>query len=242
MSLNAPLITPYVGKKAPALGPCAIIASTLPDLQMLRGLLGLPKDKYRQLNMSRLFRGQKESAPCLVGPVTGAPYAVIILETLIAWGVQQVVFVGWCGSIALNVKTGDMILPDAAFIDEGTSSHYQASQTAFVKPSNKFLLKLEEQLTGNGLDYHKGSVWTTDAVFQETPRQVKYYQNKGAIGVEMEISALFTVAAFHKIDLAAILTVSDELGDYNWRPGFKDAVFKQRCNSVCRAACDFFGR
>ena len=242
MSLNAPLITPYVGKKVPALGPCAIIASTQPDLKMLRGMLGLPKDKYRQLNMSRLFRGRKESAPCLVGPVTGAPYAVIILETLIAWGVRQVVFVGWCGSIALNVKAGDMILPDAALIDEGTSSHYQVSQTACVKPSNKFLLKLEEQLTASDLDYHKGSVWTTDAVFQETPEQVKYYQKQGAIGVEMEISALFTVAAFHKIDLAAILTVSDELGDYNWRPGFKDAVFKQRCNSVCRAACDFFGR
>ena len=62
----------------------------------------------------------------ITGPFIGAPYAAMLLETLIAWGARRIIFLGWCGAVAEEVKIGDIILPTAALIDEGTSGHYSA--------------------------------------------------------------------------------------------------------------------
>jgi hypothetical protein len=52
----------------------------------------------------------------------------------------------------------------------------------------------------------------------------------------MELSAIFTVAGFREMEAAGILVVSDELSDYQWRPGFKRPAFKAAREKVCRAA------
>jgi purine-nucleoside phosphorylase len=62
---------------------------------------------------------------------------------------------------------------------------------------------------------------------------VKYFQCQDAIGVEMEISALFTVAQFRGVDLAAMAVVSDELASFKWRPGFKTDAFKHGRQAAC---------
>ena len=60
----------------------------------------------------------------LAGPAPGAPYAVMVLEKLIALGVQTVVALGWCGSLKPEVRIGDLIIPESAHSEEGTSGHY----------------------------------------------------------------------------------------------------------------------
>jgi len=47
----------------------------------------------------------------VVGPFVGAPYAAMLLETLIAWDVEKIIFFGWCGAISHDVKIGDIIIP-----------------------------------------------------------------------------------------------------------------------------------
>jgi len=44
----------------------------------------------------------------------------------------------------------------------------------------------------------------------------------------MEMSALMTLAIYRSVKLAALLVVSDELFDLNWRRGFSDPKFKKR--------------
>jgi len=64
-------------------------------------------------------------------------------------------------------------------------------------------------------------VWTTDAPYRETPSKVKTYQEKGVLAVEMEMSALMTLATFRSVRLSGLLVVSDELFDLKWHSGFK---------------------
>ena len=90
----------------------------------------------------------------------------------------------------------------------------------------------------HGRRLHRGPVWTTDAPFRETPAKVSDYQRRGALAVEMECSALFTVAAFRAVSAAALLVVSDELSSLTWRPGFRDPRFTRGRE----AACDAIGR
>ncbi len=75
------------------------------------------------------------------------------------------------------------------------------------------------------MSVHEGRVWSTDAPFRETVKKVIHYQQAGALAVDMETSALFTVASFRGILMAVALVVSDELSSLTWVHGFRDRGF-----------------
>jgi uridine phosphorylase len=229
------IIFPKKGKKSPQLGPVAVMAGTETDLVLLCRLLNFDLRAHQSLFTSRLYvSNASTSGPSLTGPFVGAPYATMVLETLIAWGASKIIFLGWCGSISNKVKIGDIIIPSAAIIDEGTSRHYQNDDPTLSYPSELMRTMLKAELNQNQIHFHSGTLWSTDAIYRETRKQVEYYQSQDAIAVEMEISALFTVARFRKVDLGAMTVVSDELGSFKWRPGFKMDEFKRGRRAACK--------
>ncbi|NJL59565.1 MAG: nucleoside phosphorylase [Desulfobacteraceae bacterium] len=147
-------------------------------------------------------------------------------------GARDRSFFRWCGSISQNVHTGDIVVPDKAFIDEGTSRHYRADETIPAYPSDSLLGKTKSALSQANLSFHQGAVWSTDAIYRETRDKIRKYQDKQVLAVEMEVSALFTVAQFRNAELAAILAVSDELASLTWKPGFRNERFAQARQSV----------
>jgi len=235
------IIVPQKGKRSPQLGPVAVIAGTETDLFQLCKLLDFDGGTYQKLFTSRLYRGHANPSTAgvsITGPIVGAPYAVMVLETLIAWGARKIIFIGWCGSISDKVKIGDIIVATSAIIDEGTSGHYTDNETRISFPSASMLTKLNDALRQNQANFHNGAIWSTDAIYRETCEKVKYFQRQDAIGVEMEISALFTVAKFRGVDLGAMAVVSDELSSFKWRPGFKMDEFKHGRKTACTVIKD----
>jgi uridine phosphorylase len=233
------IIFPKKGKRSPHLGPVAVIAGTETDLSRLCKLLDFDSGTYQKLFTSRLYPANPSAAGIsIAGPVVGAPYATMVLETLIAWGAKRIIFLGWCGSISEKVKIGDIIVATSAIIDEGTSGHYKIDDTRLSFPSASMLTKLKDELRQNQFNFHNGTIWSTDAIYRETRKKVKYFQRRDAIGVEMEISALFTVAKFRGVDLAAMVVVSDELASFKWRPGFKMDKFKHGRKTACTVIKD----
>ena len=86
------IITPEKGKHIPSLGPIAVMMSTQTDLLFLCRLMNIRREVFSSLLMSRLYVGEGEYAGVsLIGPFIGAPYAVILLETLIARGVKKII-------------------------------------------------------------------------------------------------------------------------------------------------------
>jgi uridine phosphorylase len=189
---------------------------------------------------SRLYPG-RDGGVSLVGPAIGAPYAAMLVETLAAWGVRTLVFVGWCGAIAAEVAIGGVVVPGVGHIDEGTSRHY-APNTTVSRPSPRLAERLAQTCTAAGLTVSTGGVWTTDAAFRESPEKVQRFRGLGAAAVDMEASAVFTVAAFLGIEAAALLLVSDELSSLTWRPGFNHPQFLQTREAACRAVADLAAR
>ena len=233
------IIIPKKGKRSPQLGPVAVLAGTDTDLALLCKLLDLDKSEYQRLFTSRLYVvDQPGAAFSLTGPLIGAPYAVMVLETLIAWGARKIIFLGWCGSISPKVKIGDIIVTTSAIIDEGTSGHYKKDNHLISFPSELMVTELKGALDRMRVNYHPGSVWTTDAIYRETRDRIEHYQRLDVVGVEMEVSALFTVANFRKVDLGAIVVVSDELASFKWRPGFKTDRFKHGRKAACTVVRD----
>ncbi len=229
------IVNPVRSKNAPAIGPVAVMAATEMDLFFLCDLFDFSRDDYRRLFASRLY-AQKSSpnSVCLTGPGIGAPYAAMMLETLIARGARRIIFIGWCGAVSKQVKIGDIILPTSALVDEGTSRNYVEPDNGQSKPASSMVSLVEQVLEDNQIDFHLGKIWTTDAVYRETRAKVENYQKQGVLAVEMETSALFSVAQFRHVELGAILVVSDELSSFKWRPGFKDQRFVTGHQTACR--------
>ncbi len=233
MDHNDAIINPVKGKKTPNLGPLAVMVSSQTDLDALLKRTGLGEEYYKSLMMSRVYIGYDSSRGfSLTGPAVGAPYGVMLLETLIVWGAQKIIFLGWCGAISPAVKTGDIIVPSGAVIDEGTSRHYHADEKKSAIPSSVLAEKIKAQLSKSGLDFHEGMVWSTDAIYRETREKVRHFQSKNVLAVEMEMSALFTVGSFRNVEVAGILVVSDELSALTWQPGFKNERFGKSRRAV----------
>ena len=207
--------------------PWIIMAATGPDFQRLRRGLGLSQGGGEPLYLSRIYIEEADHPRYgLVGPFMGAPQAVMLMEALAAWGARQFLFAGWCGAIDPAVKIGDILLPTAAIIDEGTSRGYGMDADRVSLPSSDLHQTLKTRLIADGRKVHHGAVWSTDAIFRETPTKLQAFQNQGALAVEMEISACITVASLCQVGFTAILVVSDELTDLTWRPGFSHPRFK----------------
>jgi uridine phosphorylase len=174
----------------------------------------------------------------VVGPVLGAPQAVLVLEKLIALGSRTIVVFGWCGSLQKHVEIGEWLLPSAARSEEGTSVHYPLPSGSYA-PDAVLFDRLRQHCERNGHFVHTGPVWTTDAPLRETVAKVKTYASEGVLGVEMEMSALFRVATYRKVRLAGLLTVSDELSSLKWRHGFRSNRFKRSCSQATETLLDF---
>lgn len=237
-SAEVGIVQPIRTANTPVLAPRVLLAATQVDVDFLARQVKPYVSRSRQLYTSRLIQAASdEEELTLVGPLMGAPYAVMLLETLMAWGAREFLFVGWCGAIDPGTAIGDLIWADAAHIDEGTSPAYGQQWQGWVKPSGPSLAqRAAGVLKDQDLELRRGPVWTTDAIYRETPAKVTRFQKAGALAVEMEVSALYSAAAFHGVSILALLIVSDLLADYVWRPGFKNDHFKRNRQRLCEAA------
>ena len=61
----------------------------------------------------------------------GAPQAVDTIETLAALDVKNIITIGMFGSFSSNINSGDILIPNKAFSEEGTSLHYYENAEFF---------------------------------------------------------------------------------------------------------------
>jgi uridine phosphorylase len=229
------VVNPPKPENSPAIGSVAVMAATRADLFLLGDALPFNKNEFERLFISRMyFKPHRPEGFTVTGPFVGAPYAVMLMETLIARGARRVIFLGWCGAVSDRAQIGDIILPTSAVIDEGTSKHYGADAGGPMALSFPLLSGISRQLKKNGIDFHSGAVWSTDAVFRETRQRVAAHRQNGILAVDMETSALCSAAKFRGVDFGAILVVSDELSSLTWRPGFKHEKFRHARKTACR--------
>ncbi len=172
----------------------------------------------------------------ICGPAVGAPMSILVLEKLIALGAEKIIVCGTCGSLQSGLVIGDILLPVKALSEEGVSAHYPLAEPAFSPET--LLILLESFLKDLSLPCRRGVVCSTDAPYRETLVEIGKYQRDGIEGIDMEFSALLTVAAFRRVELAAVMVVSDHLCGNEWQSGFRHSLFKQRMQLVSKGLID----
>ncbi len=227
------IINPRRGKSEAPVSARVILTFVRPDYEYLCRLVqaeGGPRHLWECACREGVWEGQPIT---IVAPAMGAPYAVMVLEKLIALGAKMVLAFGWCGSLQPGVLNGDLLLPTLTVPGEGTSGHYSLGD-GDPAPDAALTAKLRRALSDANLSWHAGPIWTTDAVFRETAELVQRYQAQGVLGVEMEMSALFAVGRFRQVPVAGLLVVSDELATLTWQPGCRSERFRQAREQAAR--------
>ena len=152
---------------------------------------------------------------CLFQLGIGAPMAGAELEDLLALGVEYAILMGGVGVLSPDIPRWRIIVPNKAIRDEGTSYHYE-KPAPYSFPDSRLSWLIKEVLKERRLRFVEGAVWTTDAFYRETSRKREAFMRGGAVCVDMEASALFSIAKFRGRKLAAVFYAGDYVGKEGW--------------------------
>jgi len=167
----------------------------------------------------------------------GSPHACTVFEELIALGGTEFVIIGTAGGLQ---KRG-LFICNRAIRDEGTSSHY-LKHSKYAYPHNEFTNKLQRFLDSKNLKVESGTSWTIDAPYRETKAEIAAYKKEGVVTVEMESSAMFSVAKCRGVKIAAIFSVSDLVGGGAWEPEFDKKHYKINFHKAIVAAYEYLSK
>lgn len=233
------LIHPRKGKNEKGLPPQGLLLVNPSEASRRHAQLRQEGGESRFLFNSDLTVAARQSF-FIAGPAIGAPMAAMSMEKLIALGAQRIILFGWCGAIASSLKAGDILVPHLAMVGEGTSQYYSLPTPA--TPSKILRVDIEQAFVNHGVRIHSGRVWSTDAVYREDRQLLQnLHKNDEVVAVDMEFSALCSVACFRDIEFAAVLVISDELWGQAWRPGFSSEIFLQAKAKAMDIALSVFG-
>lgn len=168
-----------------------------------------------------------------------APDTAITTEILCAAGARSLIRVGSCGSLQEHVKIGDLVIVTGALRGEGTTKYYVPENFSTLAHADIVgaLQKAAESLKAR---YHLGWIFTTDALFQETPALIQQLNAQNLSGIDMVTSTFLTIAQVRQKKAGAILAVSDEClyGKF----GFRDRLFleaEEKLAEVARKALGY---
>lgn len=161
------------------------------------------------LGYTGTYRGRRVS---IQGTGMGIPSISIYAHELIHdYKVGTLIRIGSCGSFKQEIGVRDLIIAMSASTD---SSHNRLRFDGcdYTPTADASLFRAAcRQADDRGLTYHAGPILSSDTFYQEDPDGWKRWAAFGVLGVEMEASALYTLAAQADARSLAICTVSDSL-------------------------------
>jgi len=144
----------------------------------------------------------------------GAPGAAIAYEEAIKAGAGTLIRIGTTGSLNREiVDSGDLVVVRSAVRDEGFSRQHlpiEVPAVASLDVTNALVVSAHEF----EYEYSSGMVLTTDAFYEGGEALDREgLVDIGVIAVEMECSALFTVAQVRGVRAGAVLAVNGDASE-----------------------------
>ncbi len=156
------------------------------------------------------WRGQQVSVQ---GSGMGQPSIAIYAEELFRfYDVATVVRVGSCGGLTEKVGIRDVIIGSGACTDSGANVHrFGGYQFAPVADFGLLRGAVEAAERRPEVRHHVGLLFSSDSFYSPRPDLTRTMTEHGVLGIEMEASSLYTIAASHGRRALAVCTVSDHL-------------------------------
>ncbi|MCA1011068.1 purine-nucleoside phosphorylase [Halobacillus halophilus] len=156
------------------------------------------------------YKGERISVQ---GTGMGVPSISIYVNELIeGYGVKQLIRVGSCGALQNDVKVRDVILASTSTTDS-QMNRMVFGGIDFAPAADFNLLKnAYDAGTEKGLKLRVGNVFTSDSFYRDNAMDLfKQLADYNVLAVEMETTALYTLAAKYGCQALSVLTVSDHI-------------------------------
>ncbi|MCL1079659.1 purine-nucleoside phosphorylase [Parashewanella spongiae] len=166
-------------------------------------------DVRNMLGFTGTYKGTRVS---VMGSGMGIPSCSIYATELIKdYGVKNLIRVGTCGAISLDVKVRDVIIGMGACTDS-QANRLRFKQQDFAAIADYGLMKaVIDSAEKRGTKTQVGNVFSADLFYTPLPEMFDTMEKMGVLGVEMEAAGLYGVA--HELGAKAlcIVTVSDHI-------------------------------
>jgi purine-nucleoside phosphorylase len=159
------------------------------------------------------FTGSYRGVPVSVmGSGMGMPSCMLYAQELFQhYGVQQLIRVGSCGSVAPHLTLGDIVVAQGACTDSAMNRHTFGDYDFAPIADYNLLSRFVNQCEANHQRIAVGNVFSTDSFYHPDKKLNQKAEAMGALALDMEAAALYAAAAVHKRQALAVMTVSDEL-------------------------------
>ncbi|GAA1145259.1 purine-nucleoside phosphorylase [Microbacterium natoriense] len=148
------------------------------------------------------------------GSGMGQPSMAIYANELFdSYGVQTVVRVGSCGALTEKLKVRDIIIANGACTDSGINRvRFHGLDYAPVADFSLLRAAVEaSEAEPPESKVHVGLLLSSDQFYSTRPELTEPFVQHGVLGVEMETSGLYTLAAYYGRRALSICTVSDHI-------------------------------
>lgn len=156
------------------------------------------------------YQGKKVS---VLGSGMGIPSMSIYATELVKfYGVKNIIRIGSCGGLPLDVKVRDVVIAMGASTDSNVNRNRLGGNLDFAALADFGLLeRAVAAARAKNIDVKVGNLFTSDLFYNPDPTLFDRLEKYGVLGVEMEAAGLYGVAAEFGIKALAIMTVSDHI-------------------------------
>lgn len=163
------------------------------------------------LGFTGTWQGQRVSVQ---GSGMGQPsMAIYVNEMFAEYDVRQVIRVGSCGALTTDLALRDVVLASGACTDSSMNRHrFLGLDYAPVADFGLLRAAYDAAMARDDVTAHVGLIYSSDSFYN--PRAAELTEplvDHGVLAVEMEASALYTLAASYRRKALAICTVSDHV-------------------------------
>ena len=163
------------------------------------------------LGYTGTYRGERVSVQ---GSGMGLPsLSIYVNELLREYGVRSIVRVGSCGALTDDLALRDLVIASGACTDSSMNRiRFEGLDYAPVADYGLLRAAHDAAIARDlPVDTKVGLIFSSDSFYSPRPELTARMVDYGVLAVEMEASALYTLAAQHKAKALAICTVSDHI-------------------------------
>lgn len=136
--------------------------------------------------------------------------AIYVNELFTDYDVQSVIRVGSCGAMTERLAVRDVVIASGACTDS-SMNRIRFEGLDYAPVADFGLLRAAHDAAAGRDGVHVGLIYSSDSFYPARPELAARMADYGVLAVEMEASALYTLAARHGRRALAICTVSDHL-------------------------------
>jgi purine-nucleoside phosphorylase len=162
------------------------------------------------LGYTGTWRGERVSVQ---GSGMGQPsMSIYVNELFQEYDVQRVLRVGSCGAVTERVRLRDVVIASGACTDSSMNRlRFHGLDYAAVPDFGLLRAAAAQAATREDVSTHVGLIFSGDTFYSPRPELMEPMVAHGVLAVEMEASALYTLAASYGRKALAICTVSDHI-------------------------------